>query len=97
MLPAVYPGRWIVLAGVLSLMLSAGATMYVLSVLVEPMERELGRSRSLLYGAVSVSAVVTSIVSGVVGTVFDRHGARTMMAVSSLVSGAAVGACIIGD
>ena len=89
-LRGIYPGWWIVFTGVLNGMISAGSTGYVFSILVATMQDELGWSRSLLYGAMSVATVVASIGAGIVGPFFDRYGPRFMMTCSTLVSGIAI-------
>lgn len=86
----VYRGWWIVFVGLVAGMIHTGATMYVFSIVAGPMEEELGWSRSLLYGAISVAAIVTAVVSGLIGPYFDRYGARAMMTWSALVSGLAL-------
>lgn len=89
-LRGIYPGWWIVLTGVLSLTVSSASGSYVLSVLVAPMEAELGWSRATIYGAMSVGSIVGSVVAGITGPLFDRYGARTMMTVGSIMSGVGV-------
>lgn len=55
-------------------LLAGGAFYYSFAVLVGPMERELGWSKSELYGALSLGLVVSGLSALPVGRWMDRHG-----------------------
>ena len=54
------------------------------------MTEELGWSRTLIAGAVSVGAIASIFVSPMVGWAVDRYGARLILSVSMVVLGAAI-------
>ena len=56
-----------------------GASVAVLAVFVEPMQRDLGWSSMAFGGAVSIGGVLAAIVSPSVGRLLDRHGARLLL------------------
>lgn len=55
-------------------LLAGGAFYYSFAVLVGPMERELGWSKTELYGALSLGLVVSGLSALPVGRWMDRHG-----------------------
>ena len=63
-------------------------TVAVLSVFVVPMTEELGWSRGLFSGAVSLGGLCAVVVSPFIGRWVDRYGAGTLLAVSSFLTGA---------
>jgi MFS family permease len=67
---------------------SYGTTQYFFSVLVVPMQRDLGWSRALLSGAFSLSLLTSGLLGLPIGRLVDRHGARLPMALGSLLGGA---------
>lgn len=67
---------------------SYGTTQYFFGVLVVPMQRELGWSRALLSGAFSLSLLTSGLLGLPVGHLVDRHGARAVMSLGSLLGGA---------
>jgi len=58
----------------------------LLSVFVVPMTEELGWSRGLFSGAVSLGGLCAVVVSPFLGRWLDRYGAGTLIAVSSLIT-----------
>ncbi len=68
--------------------ISYGTTQYFFGVLVVPIQRELGWSRALISGAFSLSILTTGLVGLPIGRLVDRHGARVLMSVGSLLGGA---------
>jgi MFS family permease len=64
---------------------SYGTTQYVFSVLVVPMQRELGWSRALLSGAFSLALLTAGVLGLPIGRLVDRHGARVPMTAGSLL------------
>ena len=67
-----------------------GVLFYAYGVLLLPMERDLGWSRSVLTGAFSLALLVAALLTVPVGRWLDRHPPRSL-----LTAGAAV-ACVLG-
>ncbi len=65
-----------------------GSIYYAFGVLVGPMRADLGLSAPLAYGALSAALLVGSLSAPLAGRLIDRHGARSMMALGSLVTAA---------
>jgi MFS family permease len=84
----VYWGWVLVWALGVTAMVSYGTTQYLFSVLVVPMERELGWSRALISGAFSLALLTTGLLGLPIGRLVDRRGARVPMTIGSLL-----GAC----
>jgi MFS family permease len=82
------------LAWALSLteLISWGTLYYAFAVIVVPMERELGWSKTELNGALSVGLLVSGLLSLPVGAWIDRHGGRAVMTFGSLMGGAMLAA-----
>ena len=85
--PGIYHGWWIVAVAYLSQMVTVGASGWVLSVLIQPMERDLGWSRVQLVGVLTLSSVLAGAVSARLGPAVDRHGTRLLQTVSAIVGG----------
>jgi OFA family oxalate/formate antiporter-like MFS transporter len=66
-----------------------GGAVATLSIFVEPMTREFGWSRAALSGAVSLGGVLAALSSPTLGRVLDRQGARLILCLSVLGTGAA--------
>ena len=89
---------WVIVANTVSVSLSTRTIMAVamLSVFVVPMTEELGWSRGLFSGAVSLGGLCAVVTSPFVGRWLDRFGAGALLAVSSAVTGIlAVGLSLI--
>ena len=82
-----FRGWWIVGVSFLALYTNGSATSYLFSVLVLPMENDLGWSRTVLVGALTVATFVAAGVGVIIGPMFDRHGARVGMTLSALAGG----------
>ncbi len=69
------------LVGVLALTetVSFGVLLYAFSVLLLPMERELGASRGALSAALAAAAITRAIAAPIVGGWIDRRGVRWLM------------------
>lgn len=82
------------LAWALSLteLISWGTLYYAFAVIVVPMERELGWSKTDLNGALSVGLLMSGLLSLPVGAWIDRHGGRAVMTFGSLAGGALLAA-----
>ncbi len=83
----VFRGWWIVYTGTFALILSGGATSYVFSVLVTPMQDEMGWSRATVVGVVAMGRLVEGVLSAPLGPLFDRYGARWLMAGGAVFGG----------
>ena len=64
--------------------ISWGSMFYSLSVLLVPIEQELGWSRDAIIGAFSLSLLCTGLASLPVGILIDRYGGRAVMGCGSL-------------
>jgi MFS family permease len=64
---------------------SYGILYYAFAVLLGPMEAELGWSRAQLTGAFSLALLVSGVAAVPVGAWVDRHGARLLMTVGSIL------------
>ncbi|MBX9633782.1 MAG: MFS transporter, partial [Magnetospirillum sp.] len=74
----------------LAQLVSWGALTYSFSLLIVPMEAELGWSRASLSGALSLGLLVAGLLSYPVGTWIDRRGGRWLMS-----AGSALGALLL--
>lgn len=74
------------LVGVLALTetVSFGVLLYAFSVLLLPMERELGASRGAISAALAAAAVARAVAAPIVGGWIDRRGVRWLMTTGSL-------------
>ena len=89
---------WVIAADTVTVSLSARTVMAVatLSVFVVPMTGELGWSRGLFSGAVSLGGLCAVAISPLVGLWIDRHGTGVLIAGSSLLTGVfAIGLAVI--
>jgi OFA family oxalate/formate antiporter-like MFS transporter len=79
---------WVVVADTVLVSLSTRTVMAValLSVFVVPMTEELGWSRGLFSGAVSLGGVCAVLVSPLLGRWLDSYGAGTLISASSLLT-----------
>ena len=83
----IYRGWWIVLTGLLALIVSGGTTSFIFSVLIKPMEADLGWSRATLVGVLTLGGLVSGVLAASVGPLFDKHGARFMMTAGAVLGG----------
>ena len=91
---------WVVVASTVAVSFSTRTIMAVatLSVFVVPMTRELGWSRGMFSGAVSVGGLCAVVISPLVGKWIDRYGSGLLLAVSSVLTGSlAVGLSLVGS
>jgi MFS family permease len=68
-------------------MVTVGASGWVLSVLIQPMEQDLGWSRVQLVGVLALSSVLAGAGAARLGPIVDRHGTRLLQTVSAAVGG----------
>src|SRR5215216_6036044 len=81
-----YRGWWIVATGYISQMGTVGATGWVFGVLILPMQDDLGWSRSVLVGVVTLARLLSGVFAVRIGPAVDRHGARLLMTLSALIA-----------
>ena len=82
-----YRGWVLVWALGVTTIVSYGTTQYLYGVLVVPMQRDLGWSRALISGALSLALLTSGVLGLPIGRLVDRHGARGPMALGSLLGG----------
>lgn len=68
-----------------------GTLYYSFGTLAPLMAESFGLTQEWLYGALSVSLLMSGVVSPVAGRMADRHGAAWLMGFGSLVAGTALG------
>jgi len=89
---------WVIAADAATVSLTARTVMTVatLSIFVVPMTEELGWSRGLFSGAVSLGGLCAVAISPLVGRWIDRYGTGVLIAGSSLLTGVfAIGLALI--
>ncbi|GBD13362.1 Oxalate:formate antiporter [bacterium HR24] len=72
-----YYGWWMALASMGALAVSSGVSFWSFGLYLEPLEREMGWSRSQLTGAISLTTAVSALMGPVVGWWVDRFGVRS--------------------
>ncbi len=84
--PALYYG-W-VMVGTLSIteLISWGVTYYAFSVMIAPMQAELGWTSASITGAFSLALLCSAVGAVPVGRLLDRYGPRHIMTVGSLAA-----------
>jgi predicted MFS family arabinose efflux permease len=75
--------------------ISWGSLYYAFSILAPGIQRELGWSTALVYGAYSWSLLVAGLVATPIGILLDRHGGQLVMGAGSVVCG--VGFLLLAD
>ena len=91
---------WVIVGSTVSVSLSTRTVMAVaaLSVFVVPMTEDLGWSRGLFSGAVSLGGLCAVFISPLVGKWLDRFGSGLLLSVASVLTGAlAVGLSMVGN
>src|SRR5262245_56537007 len=86
----VYYGWIIVLVLGVTGAISFGSTQYLFSILLAPMQRDLGWSRGALSGAYSLSLVGAALLAVPAGRLAAAHGPRVLTSVGSLATGASL-------
>lgn len=84
----IFYGWWIVAAGMICLLLAGGIGFYTFGAFFVPLIDEFGWSRAQLSLGMTIASVV-GVVAPVVGFWVDKYGARIVMAVGAVVTGAA--------
>ena len=85
---------WVIVANTVLVSFSTRAVMAVavLSVFVVPMTSDLGWSRGLFSGAVSLGGLCAVVTAPLIGRWVDRYGAGVLIAASSVITGV----CAVG-
>ncbi len=85
---------WVIVANTVVVSFSTRAVMAVavLSVFVVPMTSDLGWSRGLFSGAVSLGGLAAVVTAPLIGRWVDRYGAGVLIAASSVITGV----CAVG-
>ncbi|NQW21964.1 MAG: MFS transporter [SAR202 cluster bacterium] len=79
---------WIVVGAASTVVFARMApAITTLTVLIYPISEELGWSRTLIAGSVSVGALAALVMSPVIGWAIDRFGARPVLVISVIVLG----------
>ncbi len=81
-----YYGWYIAAALAITETISWGIVYYAFTVFITPMETELGWSRSQLTGGFSLALLIAGAMAFPVGTWIDRHGARWLMTIGSILA-----------
>lgn len=85
---SIFYGWWIVAAGMICLLLAGGIGLYSFGAFFTPLINEFGWSRAQLSLAITFSCLL-GLAAPLVGIWVDKYGARIVMAVGALVTGAA--------
>ena len=85
-----YLGWRIVWALAVTTTVNYGVLLYAFAVILTPMRHDLHASLGALSAAVSIAIAVSAVLAPLVGAWLDHHGARSLMAVGSLVAAASV-------
>jgi predicted MFS family arabinose efflux permease len=84
--------RWVVASGVgLVQMLAFGTSLYLLTVLAQPMKADTGWPLEWIIGGMSVGSLAGAAVAPMIGRWIKRHGGRPALSVSSLLFAAGLG------
>ena len=83
----IYRGWWIVFTGYMAQTISGGATSFVFSVLVKPMQEDLGWSRATIVGILTMAGIVSGMLAAPIGPLVDRHGSRALMTGAAILGG----------
>ena len=85
-----YYGWVVVFAAGTTVFARMAPSVSILAIFLSPMSEELGWSRTLISGAVSVGAIASIFASPIVGWAVDRYGARLILSVSMVVLGVTI-------
>ena len=85
---SIFYGWWIVAASLICLLLAGGIGFYTFGAFFIPLIDEFGWSRAQLSLGITIAAVL-GLAAPLVGFWVDKYGARIVMAVGALVTGAA--------
>jgi MFS family permease len=82
-------GWWIVGSSFVILFVTVGIGLYVPPVFLIPLQEHFGWSRAAIATGSAIAAIVSGIVSPLVGVWIDRYGSRTVMTAGALLMGGA--------
>ena len=86
--PSFY-GWWIVAGSFLILFIAVGIGLYAPPVFLVPLQQHFGWSRAAIAAGSAIAAVVSGMVSPLVGAWIDKYGSRAVMTFGALLMGAA--------
>jgi MFS family permease len=86
--PAFY-GWWIVAGSFVILFITVGIGLYAPPVFLVPLQEHFGWSRAAIASGSAVAAVVSGMVSPLVGAWIDKYGSRKVMTFGALLMGSA--------
>lgn len=92
-----WPARRLVAGLSAAQLVSWGVLTYSFSLMVVPMEAELGWSRTALNGALSLGLLVSGLLSYLIGAWIDRGGGRMVMSLGSLTGAVLLAAWAVVD
>jgi OFA family oxalate/formate antiporter-like MFS transporter len=76
---------WYILAiSMLGAFLSAGASQLFMSIMLKPITEELGWSRTVTTGAITVGSILGGLLSPLIGPLADRYGPRPLATLGAL-------------
>ncbi len=79
---------WVIVAVVfISNFAGSGMGGWVLTVLIKPMQHDLGWSRAAILGAASTATLIGAAIAPLLGRLVDRYGARAIMAFGAIMQG----------
>ncbi|MFI5396950.1 MAG: MFS transporter [Candidatus Binatia bacterium] len=82
-------GWWIVAGSFLILFIAVGVGLYAPPVFLVPLQEHFGWSRAAIAAGSAIAAVVSGMVSPLVGAWIDKYGSRKVMTFGALVMGSA--------
>jgi MFS family permease len=82
-------GWWIVAGSFMILFIAVGIGLYASPVFLVPLQEHFGWSRAAIAAGSAVAAVVSGMVSPLVGAWIDKYGSRKVMTFGALVMGSA--------
>lgn len=82
----IYYGWYIVLALAITETFSYGIIFYAFQVFITPMQEQMGWSLAQVSGASSLALLVSGFVTLPVGIWLDKHGARLLMTIASILA-----------
>ena len=83
-LPFFY-GWIIVAAAFLGTFIGGGLQSFTFSIFLEPMSKDLGWSRTVLTGALTVRIITAASLAPLFGVTVDRHGPRLLIALAAII------------
>ena len=85
--PKIFYGYWIVAALFFSAFIHSGCGFYVFSLFVRPLQAEFGWGRGDIMVAITIYMILQGAASPIVGKLYQRYGAKRLLAIGALVQG----------